>query len=207
MQEFIDAMSDEDIAESLVKYANNESVVKLLSGILEARVKGREEVKVKLDFEKGITKLFAKLPHPEDIHNVYVRWGEVEVVDGEPEELSEDVCKAKGLEAGTMRAPSHKEYQWIVLVNHAISVRQGASTTDTTKAGKRKVKDIYRLGSKPLELLLEGYGTWADAIRDINENHQELLRRNSEGKPELIIETTASGLQDLRTAGFLGVER
>lgn len=132
MEELINVMSDEELVALKDKFANNLSIATLIEGILATRAKDTEQAKAKTDFGRGITKLFAKLPHPDDIHNVYARWGEVEVVDSEPEEI-----EVNG--EMVMRSPSHKEFQWIVSVNHATQVRQGATSTNEVKANKRAV--------------------------------------------------------------------
>ena len=155
--ELINAMSDEDIVEMKGKYADNASVILLLDGILESRAKQAVEAKAKADFEKGITKLFSKLPHPEDIHNVYVRWGEVEVPTGEPEEV--EVVGNDGEKTMEMRQPTTKQYQWIVSVNKSVSVASGASGKGSN-TGKRAVKVFKRNGTQ-----LEDKGNYASATK------------------------------------------
>ena len=152
--ELINAMTNEDLQAMKEKNGGNVSVATLIDGILEARGKAEVETKAKLEFEKGITKVFAKLPHPEDVHNVYVRWGEVDVEDGEPvsmafkdgivfkpaselteEELSLELTYEE-------RTPSHKEYQWVVQVNKSVNIGSSASGKAST-ANKREVV-IYK---------------------------------------------------------------
>jgi len=168
MDELIKAMSDSDLMELKGKYVDNSSVVTLIDGILETRGKEAEAIKVKVDFERGIAKLLAKLPHPDDVHNIYVRWGEVDVADGELEEvvfdskgvvipmtlLIEDMTPEQLDELGSYtyetRQPSHKEFQWIVEVNHATKVT-GNSTTGVTTASKRAIT-VYKRNGTQLEL-------------------------------------------------------
>lgn len=133
----IGAMSNEDIAELKTKHANEPSVITLLDGILETREKEAVQVKAKIDFEKGITKLLDKLPHPDGVHNIYVLWAEVDIPDGEPEVLAEDVCLTNGLELGTTRQASHKEYQWVAKVNYAVKATSGNGGGKGSNEGAR----------------------------------------------------------------------
>jgi len=149
MEELIQVMSNEDLAGLKDKYADNTSVVLLIDGILETRGREQAQAKAKAQFTNGIAKVFAKLPHPEDISNIYVHWGEVDIPAGEPEELSEDVCKATGLEIGTMRTPSHKEFQWIVEVNKGIVIKR-ADGNGTATTGKRAIT-VYKRNGTQLE--------------------------------------------------------
>lgn len=136
MDELILAMSNEDLATLKAKYSDNEAVTKLIEGILETREKAEAEARAKVEFEKGITKLFAKLPHPEDVHNVYVRWGEVEVEDTSVEGEAIEVINPDTQEVTTeMRYPKHTEYQWIVQVNKATKVMAGSGEAKTSKRG------------------------------------------------------------------------
>jgi len=150
--ELINAMSDEDIVEMKTKYADNASVILLLDGILESRAREAVEAKAKKQFEAGITKLFGKLPHPEDVHNVYVRWGEVDIPTGEPDE--EVVIDG----VPEMRAPTTKEYQWVVQVNKSININRGGSGKASTS--KRAIKVFKRNGTQ-----LEDKGNYASATK------------------------------------------
>lgn len=141
--ELINAMSKEDLEGVKEKHADNESIVKLIDGIMEARVREEAEVRAKLDFEKGITRMFAKLPHPEGVHNIYTRWGEVEIPNGEPEEVETVLTPAITDKEGNTttpavmtketRTPTRKEFQWIVQVNHSVRVTSGNGTPTTSK--------------------------------------------------------------------------
>ena len=151
--ELINAMSTEDIEEMKGKYADNASVILLLDGILETRVKEKAQAKAKADFEKGIAKTFEKLPHPEDVHNVYVRWGEVEVATGPEEEVEVDGEKV-------MRTPTTKQYQWIVQVNHSVKLASGASGKGGNGVSKRAIKVFKRNGTQ-----LEDKGDYPSATK------------------------------------------
>lgn len=143
MDSLISAMSDEDLAGLKVKYAGNASVETLIDGILATRVKEAEQVKVKEAFGKDIGKLFAKLPHPEDIFNIYARWGEVDVVDGEPEPV---VINGET----EMRSPTHKEHQWIVEVNYTHRLTASGTPASPTTS-KRAITVFKRDGTMLVE--------------------------------------------------------
>jgi len=154
--ELINAMSNEDLQGLREKYADNESITTLIDGILQTRIKAQEQLEAKAKFEAGIHKLFAKLPHPEDVYNVYVRWGEVEVIDGE--EVETEITNGDGTKTTEMRAPKHKEFQWIVEVNHATQVKSSGTTTPTTS--KRAITVFKRNGTN-----LEDKGHFASATK------------------------------------------
>ena len=134
-----------DLEELKVKYASNPSAVTLIDGILLARAKEEVQAKAKADFVRAIDKLVAKLPHPEDIMNVYLAWREVEMPVGEPEEVK--------LPNGTveMRTPVQKLSKWVVEVNKGFVVKAGATTTGTTKTSKRAIT-VYKRNGTNLEL-------------------------------------------------------
>ncbi len=144
MDELIKAMSSEDLAGLKDKYKDNASVVLLIDGILESRAKEEEQAKAKAKFEHGISKLFASLPHPEDVYNVYARWGEVEVDNGEPEEV--EVVDTFGGKAIELRTPKVKVYQWVVEVNHATRMASGGGD-GKPKATKRAITVFKREGT------------------------------------------------------------
>ena len=107
--ELIKVMSDEALLKLKSDNDGNESISRLVDGILEGRVREVAQAKAMAGFETGITKLFAKLPHPEDIHNVYVRWGEVDIPDGDGEEIQ--VTGPDGSVTTEVRQPTRKEFQ------------------------------------------------------------------------------------------------
>lgn len=165
MDELIGLMNDSDLLELKDKYSTNPSVVTLIDGILEGRANTAREVEAKAKFESGIAKLFTKLPHPEDVNNVFVRWGKVEVPDttkdAEEVEVVETPAKVKDgeiVEDAVMktetRYPMLEVYQWIVEVN----ARTAKLTGDTSSGGsqapsKRAIKVFKRDG---LELVDKG---------------------------------------------------
>lgn len=154
MEELINAMSDEDLVGLKQKYPDNPSIVTLIDGILATRAKVAEQAKAMAKFTKSIAKTFASLPHPDDIHNIFIRWGEMDVADGEPEEVDVVVTPAKtdgdgkitepAVMGTELRTPTHKEYGWIVEVNHAVKATPSASVP---KASKRAITVFKRNGT------------------------------------------------------------
>lgn len=203
MDELIKAMSDEELEEFRVKHPDLTDQVET---ILQARIEVVEAVKAtesrdELAIETA-NRILGNLPEytPEWRLDEATRAISITTVEVDDTRYPEATV-GEGL-----RYPQMLVRQ--VSIGTAVTMVKEKSAPTTRK---RKVKDVYRLGSVPLELLLDGqehgYYTWNQIIISINENHRELLRVNDSGNPESIIETTASGVQDLRTAGFLGVER
>lgn len=168
MDELIKAMSDKDLAELKKKYANNPSVVTLIDGILETRSKEASQVKARQKFTDGIGKTFATLPHPDDIANVYASWREVEVEQGEPEEVEVVVTPAvmdkdgkittPAVTSPEMRTPTVLVWQWVVEVNKGFKVASGAS--GEAKTSKRAITVFKREG-----LALNDKGHFASASK------------------------------------------
>lgn len=145
MDALIQAMSIPELENFKANYKDNESVTKILDGYIE--VKGREAIqaKAKLDFAKAIGKLADKLPHPDDVHNVYLRWAEVDVEDTtlEAEEVEIVVTPAVTDGEGNVttpavkemqtRYPMHKANQWVVELNKGFSVGKSSSQPTTSK--------------------------------------------------------------------------
>ena len=155
MEELIKAMSNEDLATLGAKYKDNPSVTSLIDGILVARKREEAEAKAKARFTLDISKLFAKLPHPEDVHNVYAAWREVEMpIEGsKPERLADEVCIANKLELGTMRQPTTKQMCWVVETNKGFQAGKASGSTTQGKVtntlailvSKRSVGDSSQL--------------------------------------------------------------
>lgn len=153
-------MSDAEVADLKVKYPDNQSIVALADGILATREREATQARAMANFTKGIDKTFAKLPHPDSIHNIYARWGEVDVEEGEPEAVEVVVTPAEVNEKGNittpavtateMRCPTIKAMAWIVEVNHATKVTSG-STPGQPKTSKRAIT-VYKRNGTQLEL-------------------------------------------------------
>ena len=150
MEELVKAMSNEDLQALKAKYASNESIVKLIDGILEARQVEANKAKVRAKFESKVLKL-AELPQPpEDVHNLYLRWAEVDEPQGKPIEVMVNGVKE-------LRAPTTKVWKWVIEVNKAFQI--GKSTT-TVKVAKRSISVSKRVGNT-----LEPVGNFTNATK------------------------------------------
>ena len=158
MDELINAMSDEELVAIKIKHEGNESITTLVDGILATRQKQVEEALAKAKFTKGITKVFDSLPHPEDIHNVYASWREVEVEveDGQPEEV--DITQPDGSITEEMRLPKVKVNQWVVEVNKGFAVRANANGQTTSK----RTITVYKHNASGADEELGVYSSYAD---------------------------------------------
>ena len=122
----------------------------------KARQEARQEAqaKAKADFEKTIGKLINKLPHPEDVHNVYLRWSEVDEAIPDSELVEVEVTNAEGIKSMEMRQPMVKVMQWVVELNKGFTVGKGASATPTTTkravtVNKRNGQTLEFVGNFP----------------------------------------------------------
>jgi len=209
------SLSDIQIEEALAQYHNVPSIVTLLEGIktvreadkgkaLEALQAQANAEQAKVEFGTKVAKLAKLPPPPEGIYNIYLAWDMVVT----PQDIPEGTSEAKIAE---LQANPIKTMQWVVTPNKGFEVK-GNKTNTPTNSKKRLVKRIYRKNTEPLELVLDGskvegepLTTWTQCIRYLNTNPAS-LNHNPDGSPITIIETTASGLVDLRTAGFIGIE-
>ena len=140
MDELIKAMSNEDLQALKAKYADNESIAKLIDGILEARRKEEAQVKARATHNKRVNDFYAKLGEPpEGTHNHYARWAQVDELTGEPE--VEVMIDGKPV----MRQPTAKVWKWVLEVNKAFQV--GRAGTTTTKIAKRSISVAKRVGN------------------------------------------------------------
>lgn len=152
MDELIQAMSNDELEAIKTKHSDNPSILTLIDGILETRVKEAEQVQAKAKFTSGITKLFDKLPHPEDIYNVVARWSIVDEVDttAEPEEVEIVETPAEVDKDGKIitpavmvtesRQPTVQVSKWIVETNKGITVRAaGGGGNGEPKTSKRAI--------------------------------------------------------------------
>jgi len=135
MDDLIQAMSVKELETLKETYNDNASIVAILDGYIASKVKEQEQAQIKAKFETGIAKLFAKLPHPEGVHNIYVRWAEVAVEMGEPEAV--EVVDSEGHKATEMRTPKVMVFQWVVQVNH--TTRLGIGTGAIPGTSKRAI--------------------------------------------------------------------
>lgn len=168
MDELIAAMSNSDLAELKVKYVENQSVATLIEGILDGRAKEQAQVEAKEAFEGAIAK-FANgvnkqgkpyLPHPDDVSNVFLRWGEVTIEVGEEEEVSITNPDTNELET-VMRKPTQVVSQWIVEVNaRTTKLTSGNDGGSAQKTSKRAITVFKRNGTQ-----LEPKGNYPSASK------------------------------------------
>ncbi len=134
MEAMFDAMPTADIEKFKETYKDYPSVAETIDGYLEIRVRREAQEKAKADFAKKLGRLLTNLPHPEDIHNIYMRWAEVEepMPDSKPEEV--EVAQADGSKVVEIRQPMHKVNKWLVELNKGFTVGRVATTTTNKRA-------------------------------------------------------------------------
>jgi len=174
MDELIKAMSIAELKTFKKQYKDNESIITIVDGYIEVKVKQEAQDKAKADFTEVITKMVNKLPHPEDIHNIYMRWADIEVEDDtldaesivvfnkdgtptgkEVEDLTEEERKA--LDDGDLvlenRFPKHIESQWVVELNKGFTVGKANGQPTTSKRAitvhKRNGTQLEFVGNFP----------------------------------------------------------
>ena len=148
MDALIEAMSDKDLLGMKTKHAGNDTVTALIDGIIAERKAKVEQAEAQARFEDGISKLFADLPHPESIANIYVRWAEADVPDGAPEQVTVD-GKTE------MRQPTKKLFKWVVETNKGFKSITGSGVT--TAPRKRGITVSKRDATNPAQLVLVGH--------------------------------------------------
>lgn len=212
-------LSDAQLEEALVKY---DKVPSIKSSLLnEKKLRGEEQAQAQARLEAEATVELAKLARQKEIDKIVKGLGKVwtddltnvlvtrEDVDDieHPEET--EVTKDDGSKVMETRYPKVKGIK--VRTNIFWSEARGETPKVSKAGGKRLAKKVYRKGTEPLELVLDGskvdapLTTWTACIRYLNEN-PHLLRHDDNGRPIPIAETSASGLVDLKTAGFIGIE-
>jgi len=145
----LDQLSKDQALAMKEQFAGNETILTILNAHLEKLDKIETQAKAKAQFETQIAKLAAKLPHPEDIHNIYLAWREVEVEDTSQPQVEVDIVDqparldnfGKVVELATshkeMRYPSHKVFRWVVETNKGFQVSKSTSTAP--QATKRAI--------------------------------------------------------------------
>ena len=177
MEELIQAMSIPELEVFKTTYKDNESVCKVIDGYIEVKVATEVQAKAQEAFGKAIGKMVDKLPHPDNVHNVYLAWQEVEeedttqeadsiVVfnkDGTPlgcevEALSDD--QKKELDKGDLvlecRYPLVKLHKWIVTLNKGFVVNRSGSGNGGVTSSKRGITVSKRGEANPSQLELVG---------------------------------------------------
>jgi len=146
MDELIQAMSIAELENFKTTYKDNGSITKIVDGYIEVKARQEAQARAKEDFSKAIGKLVAKLPHPDDVHNIYLAWREVEVEDTthEGEEVELVVTPAVVNDEGNITTPAvmGKErrypkvmvYQWVVELNKGFSVGKASQVTTSKRA-------------------------------------------------------------------------
>ena len=133
MDELIQAMSIEELLKFKESYPGNTSLATIVDGYIEVKQREVDKAEAKAKFEKEIAKLVVKLPHPEDVYNVYLRWaktdepmGEVELVelpDGGTEE----------------RQATTEVWKWVVETNKALPVLKSSGKGSGNGSPKRMI--------------------------------------------------------------------
>ncbi len=157
MDELIQAMSIAELETFKSQYPDNESIQKVVDGYIEVKVRQEVQDKARADFAKAIGKLADKLPHPEDIHNVYLRWskGEEPVPGSEPVEV--EVMDGEGNTTMEARQPTQEVWGWEVELNKGFQVNR---TSTTPTANKRAITLNKRNGQ-----VLEFVGNYQSASK------------------------------------------
>lgn len=162
MDELIQAMSIAELQTFKTTYQENASIQTIIDGYIEVKVKQETQAKAKNAFGNQISKMVDKLPHPDDVHNVYLAWREVDVEDTsqEPEMVDVVVTQAVVDGAGNIttpaaiepqpRYPTHKVYQWVVELNKGFQVGRVANNQPTTN--KRAIT-LHKRNGVSLELV------------------------------------------------------
>lgn len=140
------------------QYPSNKSVQELVQGILAARKVEEEARQAEADFTVKVMEL-AKLPKPPDsIHNIHLRWGEVEESDMSQPEVEVEVITTPAtygadgkiitvaIMGKEMRHPMRKVIKWIVETNKGFQVGKTAEA-GTPMISKRAITVNKRNGN------------------------------------------------------------
>lgn len=158
MEALIGELSDKDLEDMKAKFTDKPSTVLMIDGILESRKAEANKAKILDQFGKALEKTFAKLPHPETVHNVFARWGETDMVDESAEAEDTEIIDTPAILNGDgqiitpatfhneRRRPTIKVMAWVVTVNYAQKVVAGTTGNATPKASKRSIKVLKRDG-------------------------------------------------------------
>lgn len=142
--ELISLLSNDQLQAMKEANPDNASVVAMIDKILGDRAKQEEQAQANSDFAKGIEKLVSKLAHPDNIHNVLIRWAKQEVDDTSVEAENVEVPNTDGTE-GThpeARFPKVEVEGYVVEVNHITKL--GASGGTTTPTASKRAIVVYK---------------------------------------------------------------
>jgi len=151
----INAMTVEQLEAMKEANRENEGVVTLINGILLARQSEVLKVEVEAKFAKDIEKLTTKLPHPDNAHNVYLAWQEVEQDDTTQPAEEVDVVDDSGSHSTEQRFPKVKVSKWVVTVNKAMNL-SGGSKAKSESTLKRAITVSKVSESDPNQLVPVG---------------------------------------------------
>lgn len=177
MDELIQAMSIAELLKFKETYKDNESIGKVLDGYIEVKQKQEAQDKAKEAFGKAIEKLADKLPHPEDVHNVYLAWREVDEEDTSQEPIMVDIVVKQAVvdsegriaEPAVIepqpRYPTHKVNKWVVEVNKGFQV--GKITTTSQSEATRRAITVWKRNGTNLEEIGK-YPSGAEACKDLS---------------------------------------
>ena len=145
MDELIQAMSIPELQHFKEQYAGNESIIKIVDGYIVVKEQEIAKAKAKDEFGKVIAKMVAKLPHPDDVLNVHLRWAEVEVEDTsqEPEEVEVEGVKE-------LRYPKIKMFQWVVELNKGFQVSKTSSGGNQVSGTSKRAITVKRIEGESL---------------------------------------------------------
>jgi hypothetical protein len=134
-------MSLDDLKKLQEQFPNNESLQTLVSNALSLREREAEQAAAKEKFTKEIDKLIAKLPHPEDVSNIYIRWAEVEEEDTTQDAQEVEITAEDGTKHTEVRYPVVKGFKWVVSLNKAFTV--SSSGNNQPQVSKRAIS-VYK---------------------------------------------------------------
>lgn len=174
--DLLDVMSVDELVQFKAAYPNNESLAKIVDGYIEVKRAEEARVEAKAKFETGIAKMVAKLPHPDDIYNVYLRWAEVEEAVGEPEvvevplmntETGRQVVGEEGklMTTTEMRQPTTKVWKWVVETNKAFPVVGKATSGGSGNGSPKRAITVKRLEPDNTVTVLGTFDSGADFCR------------------------------------------
>jgi len=155
MDSIFEAMTITELKDFKTHYEANEGVSNQIDGYIEVKVKAEAQAKAKADFEKAIGKLIGKLPHPDDVHNIYMKWVEVEEEDTSQDQVEVDIVNPDTHEhTSEMRYPKVMVNKWVVETNKGFTVGKGKTTGNGASkraitVNKRDGQSLVMVGNFP----------------------------------------------------------
>ena len=174
-------MSTKELETFKLTYKDNPSVVAIVDVALIQRKAEEVAAAVKAKFADGIAKLVGKLPHPEDVYNIYMAWREVEeqdttkpasevtITDSSPILDKDGKITTPAVSHVEKRHPSIRVSKWVVELNKGFSVQKSSGTTTTPGTSKRAILVSKRNVANPNNLEIVGnYRTGAEACQHLH---------------------------------------